>query len=111
MVSLLNDCVVNVRDRRVLVCRNWLIVSVLDSQAENLIPFKRSKSLDQRLRSSIAGGLAQLGERLAGSQKVVGSNPSSSTSRKSLSKAALRFSGVTHFDERKPVHTGLRLST
>ena len=39
---------------------------------------------------AFAGGLAQLGERLAGSQKVIGSSPLSSTMRKALKNKCLR---------------------
>lgn len=39
------------------------------------------------------GGLAQLGERLAGSQKVMGSSPLSSTSKTTVFTVVFRISG------------------
>ena len=43
----------------------------------------------------IYGGLAQLGERLAGSQKVIGSSPLSSTRGVIIAPQAPSFSGIT----------------
>jgi hypothetical protein len=53
-----------------------------DGFAGDLRPAKENLALAARLpKRDIIGGLAQLGERLAGSQKVRGSNPLSSTSQ------------------------------